>query len=61
MDLFYPSEVVVGIILVIGLLLLGDYLGYKFSRRKLAIVGSITILGVVIIFAIFAIIYALTH
>lgn len=59
MDLIIPSEVVVGIVIVIALLLAGDYLGYKVGRMKLATYGGFTILGLVIIFAIYAIIFAL--
>jgi len=53
--------VVVGIIVVIGLLLLGDYLGYKVSRRRLATWGGLTVLGLVVLYAIYAIITFLTN
>jgi hypothetical protein len=61
MNLILPSEIVVGILIVIGLLLLGDYAGYKFGRMKLAVTGGITALILVIIFAIFAILFSLLH
>ena len=61
MNLILPSEIVVGILLVIGVLLLGDYFGHKFGRMKLAVTGGITALGVVILYAIYAVLFALLH
>jgi len=59
MDLVIPSEIVVGIIIVIALLLLGDYVGYKIGRMKLLMYSGFTVLGLVVLFAIYAIIFAL--
>lgn len=61
MNLVLPSEIVVGIIIVIALLLIGDYLGYKVGRMKLATFGGFTVLGLVVLFAIYAILFALLH
>jgi hypothetical protein len=60
MNLAIPSEIVVGIVVAIALMLLGEYIGYKIGRVKLATYGGLTILGVVIIYAIYAIVFALT-
>jgi hypothetical protein len=56
MDLRLASIIVVGIFVAIGLLMLGDYFGYKFGRPRLATVGGFTILGLVVVYAIYAII-----
>ena len=56
-----PSIIEVGIIVAIALLLLGDYLGYKISRMSLAKWGISCALGSVIIFAIYAIVWAFTR
>ncbi len=48
------AEAIIGIIVVLEL---GDYLGYKFSRRRLAIVLAILALAVIVLFAIYAAIY----
>jgi hypothetical protein len=61
MSLVLPSEIVVGLIIAVALLLLGDYFGHKFGRMKLAITGGITALVLVILFAIYAILFALLH
>jgi hypothetical protein len=44
-------EFVVG---VAAVLLIGDYIGYKFGRMKLATYTLFTVLGVIILFAIYA-------
>jgi hypothetical protein len=44
-------EIMVG---VGAVLLLGDYIGYKFGRMKLATYTLFTLLGLVIVFAIYA-------
>jgi len=44
-------EIIVG---VAAALLLGDYIGYKFGRMKLATYTLFTVLGLVILFAIYA-------
>lgn len=47
-------RVVVILIGVIALMLLGDYIGHKFGRMKLAIYSGYIVLAVIVIFAIFA-------
>ncbi len=47
-------EIVLIIIAIIAVMLIGDYLGYKIGRMKLAIYGGYTVLALVILFAIFA-------
>jgi hypothetical protein len=44
-------ETIVG---VAAVLLIGDYIGYKFGRMKLATYALFTVLGVIILFAIYA-------
>ena len=44
-------EIIVG---VAAALLLGDFIGYKFGRMKLATYTLFTVLGLVILFAIYA-------
>jgi hypothetical protein len=44
-------EIIVG---VAAALLLGDYIGYKFGRMKLATYTLFTVLGLVVLFAIYA-------
>ncbi len=61
LNLQIPSYIVVGIIVAIAFILLGDYFGYKFGRMRLATIGGFTVLGVVILYAIYAIIYAFLH
>ena len=61
MSLGNVSLIVIGIVVLIGLLLLGDYLGHKVSRMKLAMWGGFTALGVVVLFAIYAIITSLIN
>ena len=56
MDLRLASLVVVAILAAIVLILLGDYLGYKIGRPRLATAGGFTILGLVVLYAIYAII-----
>ena len=58
LNLIIPSEIVVGIVAAIVFILLGDYFGYKFGRARLLTVCGFTVLGVIIIFAIYAIVYA---
>lgn len=48
---------IVGVMLV---LLLGDYLGYKIGRRRLALIAGVIALVTVVVFAIYAAIYNLT-
>jgi hypothetical protein len=44
-------EIIVG---VAAALLIGDYIGYKFGRMKLATYTLFTVLGVIVAFAIYA-------
>lgn len=44
-------EIVVGIGIA---MVLGDYIGYKFGRMKLATTVLYTLIGVIVIFAIYA-------
>jgi hypothetical protein len=44
-------EIIVG---VAAALVLGDYIGYKFGRMKLATFTLFTVLGVIVVFAIYA-------
>jgi hypothetical protein len=55
-DLRTASTIIVGIIIVAGLLLIGDYIGYKVGRMKLATYTLFTVLGLIIVFAIFAVV-----
>lgn len=45
------TEIIIGIVAAMGI---GDYLGYKIGRRRLAIIVSIVALVTVILFAIYA-------
>jgi len=56
MDLRLASIIVVGVLVAIILILLGDYLGYKFGRPRLATVSGFFILGMVVLYAIYAIV-----
>jgi hypothetical protein len=44
-------EIIVG---VAAALVIGDYVGYKFGRMKLATTTLFSVLGVIVIFAIYA-------
>ena len=44
-------EIIVGVAVA---LVIGDYVGYKFGRMKLATSTLFTVLGVIVIFAIYA-------
>jgi len=44
-------EIIVGIVLA---MLLGDYLGYKIGRRRLAVIVGVIALGIIVAFAIYA-------
>jgi len=44
-------EIIIGVIVC---LVLGDYLGYKFGRKKIALVGGSIALLSIIFFAVFA-------
>jgi hypothetical protein len=44
-------EIIIG---VAAVLLIGDYVGYKFGRMKLATYTLFTVLGVIVAFAIYA-------
>jgi hypothetical protein len=46
---------IVEIVVAIGVaMVLGDYIGYKFGRMKLATTVLFTLIGVIVIFAIYA-------
>jgi hypothetical protein len=52
------------LVIVVGAaaaMLLGDYLGYKVKRRLLAMILAGVILLAIIVFTIYAAVYALTH
>jgi hypothetical protein len=55
-DLRTASTIIVGVIIVAAVMLIGDYIGYKTGRMKLATYTLFTVLGLIIIFAIFAIV-----
>lgn len=61
MSLVLPSEIVVGVIVVAILFVIGDYIGYKIGRMRLAIVSGVSVLIVVVLFAIYAVLFALFH
>jgi hypothetical protein len=44
-------EIIVGIVLA---MLLGDYLGYRIGRRRLAVIVGVIALGIIVAFAIYA-------
>jgi hypothetical protein len=44
-------EIIVGIVLA---MLLGDYLGYRIGRRRLATIVGVIALGIIVAFAIYA-------
>jgi hypothetical protein len=54
MDLKLAIEIVLIIIGIIAVMLLGDYIGHKFGRMKLAIYGGYIVLALIVIFAIYA-------
>ncbi len=54
MDLRLAIEIVVILVGIIAVMLLGDYIGHKFGRMKLAIYSGYIVLGLIVIFAIFA-------
>jgi len=54
LDLVIARNIVAIIVAVAAAMLLGDYIGHKFGRMKLATVTLFTVLGIVIIFAIYA-------
>jgi hypothetical protein len=56
MDLRTASTAIVIIIIVAILMLIGDYAGYKIGRMKLATYTMFSVLGLIIIFAIFAVV-----
>jgi hypothetical protein len=55
------ANVIEIIVAVAAILVLGDYMGYKFGRWKLATVTGLSVLGLVIIFAIYAVIVAVSN
>ncbi len=55
-DLRIASTIIVAIVIAAILMLIGDYLGYKVGRMKLATYTLFTVLGLIIVFAIFAVV-----
>jgi hypothetical protein len=47
-------SIVEGAVAFAAVLLIGDYIGYKFGRMKLATYTLFTVLGIIILFAIYA-------
>ena len=58
-NLRLASTVIIYIVIIGVVLLIGDYLGYKFGRMKLATTTLFSVLALVIIFAIFAVVRSL--
>jgi hypothetical protein len=54
MDLKTAITIVEIIVAVAVALVLGDYIGYKFGRMKLATTVLFTVIGVIVVFAIYA-------
>ena len=60
MDTLRVASTTIVIIVIVGfVLVIGDYLGYKFGRMKLASYTGFSVLALVIIFAIFAVVRSL--
>lgn len=55
-DLRLASTIMVAVVAVVAVMLIGDYVGYKAGRMKLLTYSLFTVLGLVIVFAIFAIV-----
>ncbi len=55
-DLRTASTVVVGIVIFAVVMLFGDYLGHKVGRMRLATYTLFIVLGLIIVFAIFAVV-----
>ncbi len=55
-DLRLASSIMITIAAVAVVMLIGDYAGYKIGRMKLFSITLCTVLGLIIIFAVFAII-----
>jgi len=51
-------EIIVGVAFV---MVIGDYLGHKIGRMRLASYSLFTVLGVIVAFAIYAAIYLSSH
>ena len=55
MDILKLAITIVEIIVAIAVvMIIGDYIGYKFGRMKLATYTLFTVLGIIVLFAIFA-------
>jgi hypothetical protein len=54
MDLKTAITIVEIIVAIAVSMILGDYIGYKFGRMKLATTILFTVIGVVVVFAIYA-------
>lgn len=60
MDTLKVASITIAGIVAFGVvLLLGDYLGYKFGRMKIVPYTAFSVLALVIIFAIFAVVRSL--
>jgi hypothetical protein len=55
-NLKLASTIMVYIVVVVAVLLIGDYIGYKFGRGKLVQYSLLGTLALVIIFAIYAVV-----
>lgn len=51
-----PNRVIVLIISVLVALLLGDYLGYKIGRRRLALISATIALITIVVYTIYAVV-----
>ncbi len=56
MDLRTASIIIVAIVIFAIVMLLGDLIGHKLGRMKLATYTLFSVLGLIIVFAIFAVI-----
>jgi hypothetical protein len=61
MELDTAVQYLVIIVGAAAAMLLGDYLGYKIKRRLLAMILAGVILLTIIVFTVYAAVYALTH
>lgn len=61
MELETAVKYLVIIIAAVAAMLLGDYLGYKIKRKRLAVILTCVFLITIIAFTIYAAVYAVTH
>ena len=57
-DLKQAVGIVVAVIMVLVIMLLGDYLGYKFGRMKLLASTGFVALAVIVVFVVYAFVYS---